>query len=76
MLSKEVGAYEAKTHLSKLLDEVEAGTTVIITRHGHPVAELKPPAPKKKRKRGCAKGPGFYMSPDFDEPLDEFKDYM
>jgi prevent-host-death family protein len=30
---KEVGTYEAKTHFSKLLDEVEAGTKIVITRH-------------------------------------------
>ena len=39
---KTVGAYEAKTHLSRLLDEVEKGTTIVITRHGVPVAELGP----------------------------------
>lgn len=35
-----VGAYEAKTHLPRLLDEVAAGGTVTITRHGRPVARL------------------------------------
>ena len=75
---KEVGTFEAKTHLSKLLDLVEEGQTIYITRHGKRVAELAPPAKprKKKAKRGCAKGPGFYMAPDFDEPLEEFKEYM
>ena len=71
-----VGAFEAKTHLSKLLDAVEAGKRVIIQRHGKPVAEVVPTKPKKKAKRGCAKGPGFYMAPDFDEPLECFKEYM
>ncbi len=37
-----VGAYEAKTHLSRLLDEVERGDTVVITKHGRPVAKLVP----------------------------------
>ena len=75
---KEIGAFEAKTHLSRLLDEVAGGETIYITKHGKRVAELRPPAPKKhtKSKRGCAKGPGFYMAPDFDEPLEEFKEYM
>jgi antitoxin (DNA-binding transcriptional repressor) of toxin-antitoxin stability system len=36
-----VGAYEAKTHLSSLLDRVAEGETVTITRHGHPVAVLR-----------------------------------
>jgi prevent-host-death family protein len=73
---KEVGAFEAKTHFSKLLRLVEEGQTVYITRHGKRVAELQPPKPRKKAKFGCAKGPGFYMAPDFDEPLEEFKEYM
>ncbi len=37
-----VGAYEAKTHLSKLLEKVEAGEEIVITRHGSAVAKLVP----------------------------------
>ena len=37
-----VGAYEAKTHLPQLLDRVEGGETITITRHGKPVAKLVP----------------------------------
>jgi prevent-host-death family protein len=37
-----VGAYEAKTHLPRLLDEVEAGETVVVTKHGRPVAKIVP----------------------------------
>jgi prevent-host-death family protein len=73
---KEVGAFEAKTHLSQLLDEVEKGGRIYITRHGKRIAELAPLPAKKKARFGCAKGPGFYMAPDFDEPLEEFKEYM
>jgi len=40
--SNTVGAYEAKTHLSKLLDKVEAGEEITITKHGAPVAKLVP----------------------------------
>lgn len=36
----EVGAYEAKTHLSELLERVVKGERIVITRHGTPVAEL------------------------------------
>ena len=39
---REVGAFEAKTHLSELLAEVEAGASVTITRRGKPVARLVP----------------------------------
>ena len=76
-LIKEVGTYEAKTHFSKLLEDVQAGTKIIVTRHGKPIAEIQTPEPKRKKaRRGCAKSPNFYMSDDFDEPLDEFKEYM
>ncbi|MGQ0657251.1 MAG: type II toxin-antitoxin system Phd/YefM family antitoxin [Chromatiales bacterium] len=49
----EIGAYEAKTHLPKLLERVEKGERFVITRHGRPVAELVPVArhdPAKIRK--------------------------
>ena len=42
-MSAKVGAYYAKTHLAQLLDRVERGERVTITRHGKPVAELRPP---------------------------------
>jgi len=35
-----VGTFEAKTHLSSLLDRVAAGEDVVITRHGKPIARL------------------------------------
>ncbi len=41
-MDSSVGAYEAKTHLPQLLDRVEGGETITITRHGKPVARLVP----------------------------------
>ena len=49
-----VGAYEAKTHLSALLDRVERGERVTITRHGRPVAVLVPPPGVPDRTAGEA----------------------
>ncbi len=43
-----VGAFEAKTKLSALLDKVEAGEEVVITRHGKPVARITPDLKKPK----------------------------
>ena len=40
---KEIGAFEAKNKLGQLLDMVEQGEEVLITRHGRPVARLVPP---------------------------------
>jgi len=42
-----VGAYEAKTHLPKLLERVLKGERITITKHGVPVAVLQPPDPEK-----------------------------
>lgn len=41
-----VGAYEAKTHLPRLLDQVENGDSVTITKHGRAVARLVPVRPR------------------------------
>lgn len=39
---EEVGAYQAKTHLPRLLEKVRRGQSVTITKHGHPIARLVP----------------------------------
>jgi len=44
-----VGAYEAKTHLPKLLERVESGESIVITRHGEEVAYLVPPPNKSSQ---------------------------
>jgi prevent-host-death family protein len=45
---KHVGVYDAKTHLPSLLDEVEQGETITITRHGKPVARIVPIGPVRR----------------------------
>lgn len=45
-----VGTFEAKTHLSELLDRVEQGESVTISRHGKPAAVLAPVAPRAPRR--------------------------
>jgi prevent-host-death family protein len=45
---REIQASEAKTHLPKLLDEVERGETLVITRHGQPIARLVPDEGKRR----------------------------
>jgi prevent-host-death family protein len=39
---REIQASEAKTHLPQLLDDVERGETIVITRHGRPIARIVP----------------------------------
>ncbi len=51
---KTVGSYEAKTHLPRLLDEVAAGETITITKHGVPVATLAPVRSGRESARGAA----------------------
>ena len=46
-----VGAFEAKTHLSSLLDQVAAGKEIIVTKHGKPVARLVPKEPEADQAR-------------------------
>jgi prevent-host-death family protein len=50
----EIGAYEAKTHLPELLQRVQAGERFIITRHGHPVAQLIPITDRKSEEKRLA----------------------
>jgi prevent-host-death family protein len=45
---REIQASDAKTHLPQLLDEVERGMTIIITRHGRPIARLVPEAARRQ----------------------------
>ena len=49
-----IGAYEAKTHLSRLLDRVARGESLTITRHGKPVARLVPVIGDRDRAREAA----------------------
>ncbi len=51
---REVGAFEAKTHLSALLDAVAAGEEIVITKRGRAVACLVPPAGARTRARAEA----------------------
>lgn len=39
---REVGSYEAKTHLAELLDDVSRGESITISRHGTPIAMVIP----------------------------------
>jgi prevent-host-death family protein len=55
----QVNVYEAKTHLSKLLERVEAGEEIVIARNGRPVATLiapRPAATTQRSGRGAWKG--------------------
>jgi prevent-host-death family protein len=77
MKSFNIGTLEAKTRLSELLEAVQQGSTFVITRHGKPIAQLRPIAETKPQRRaGFAKGLIAHISDDFEAPLKEFADYM
>ncbi|MCH8011127.1 MAG: type II toxin-antitoxin system Phd/YefM family antitoxin [Candidatus Marinimicrobia bacterium] len=71
----QVTIHEAKTHLSKLIREVLEGVEVVIAKGKTPVVKLVPADQRKKPLFGSAKGI-IKMSEDFDEPLEDFKEYM
>ncbi|AEG43124.1 prevent-host-death family protein [Isoptericola variabilis J7] len=64
---KTVNIHEAKTHLSRLLTEVEQGEDVVIARAGKPVARLTAmtPVEKPRRRLGPLRGQ-FRIPDDFD----------
>ena len=71
----QVNIHEAKTHLSRLIARVMAGEEIIIAKGKTPVVKLVQfTTSKQKRKLGSAKGK-ILVSPDFDEPIDDFKEY-
>jgi prevent-host-death family protein len=65
-----VNIHEAKTHLSRLIDEVAAGAEIIIAKAGKPTARLSPiNAPVKKKNLGLLRGK-IKVADDFNMPLD------
>ncbi|GMU54370.1 type II toxin-antitoxin system Phd/YefM family antitoxin [bacterium CPR1] len=63
-----VNIHAAKTHLSRLLEEVSQGKTIIIARAGKPVARLVPYEEPAPRRPGFLKG-RIRIADDFDAPL-------
>ena len=76
MARERIGAFEAKTRLSELLEQVSRGRTYVITRRGRPVAELRPiPGERAKLTFGSDAG-RIVMRDDFDAPLPDLKEYQ
>jgi prevent-host-death family protein len=65
---KIVNIHEAKTHLSRLLMEVEQGQEVTIARAGRPIARLVAAEPPRKRELGLERGQ-IWIARDFDDPM-------
>jgi prevent-host-death family protein len=69
-MTKSIGVHEAKTHLSRLLDDVAAGEEVLITRRGEPAARLVALHTRIPRAFGIDRG-RLVIRDDFDAPLDD-----
>ena len=70
---------EAQANLRELIHSLTPGTELVITENDRPIARLvseAEPAAKPPRRLGTMKGTVLYMAPDFDAPLEDFKDYM
>jgi len=65
---RSLNLYEAKTHLSTLVEEAAAGAEIIIAKNGRPRAKLVAVRPAARRRPGRAKG-RIWMAADFDAPL-------
>ena len=68
---------EAKARLDELIARLQPGEEILITGHGKPLAQVR----KAERtswpcKAGSYRKAEFWMAPDFDAPLDDFKEYM
>lgn len=72
----QVNIYEAKTRLSQLVDQANAGEDVIIARNGRPVARLVPIQRQPVRRvPGSLRGK-IWIAPDFDETDPEILEAM
>ncbi len=69
---------EAQAKLKELIGTLAPGEEIILTENQKPVAKLvgQPTARLPRPAPGQGKGSVLYMAPDFDEPLEEFREYM
>jgi prevent-host-death family protein len=73
---KQVTIHEAKTHLSRLIQQALDGEEIVIAKRNKPVVKLHPiKSGKALRRMGWMKGK-IWMAPDFEEPLKDFAEYM
>jgi prevent-host-death family protein len=71
-----INIHEAKTRLSELLAQVEAGSEIVVSRAGKPIAKLVP-YKRPKRLLGYDVGLGAEIAEDFDRYIPpEFEEYL
>jgi antitoxin (DNA-binding transcriptional repressor) of toxin-antitoxin stability system len=69
---------EAQANLASLIEQIKPGEDILITRDQKLVARLvaETKSEHQPRRPATLKGTVLYMAPDFDAPLDDFKEYM
>jgi prevent-host-death family protein len=67
-VTKFVSLYEAKTGLSRLVEDAAAGEEIVISKNGVPRAKLVAVPPKGKRRKPANAMKITYIAPDFDTP--------
>jgi prevent-host-death family protein len=67
---------EAQAQLKELIHRLAAGEEVVITENHQPVAKLVGGRLQSRPAPGLGKSSVLYMAPDFNEPTDEFREYM
>jgi antitoxin (DNA-binding transcriptional repressor) of toxin-antitoxin stability system len=68
---------DAQAHLAQIIAGLKPGEELLIAQKGQPLATLtRSPRTSWPCKAGSAKTPKFWMAPDFDAPLEDFKEYM
>lgn len=71
-----ISVAEAQTDLPGLISRLAPGEEVLITDGDHPIARLVATEGRKPRQPGTLRGTVLYMAPDFDAPLEDFREYM
>jgi antitoxin (DNA-binding transcriptional repressor) of toxin-antitoxin stability system len=70
---------EVQAQLPALVHGLTLGDEVVILENDQPVARIVPPAARSQhppRRPGTLRGTVLHMAPDFDAPLDDFREYM
>jgi len=77
LLMSTISLKEAQANLPQLIEELLPGEELTITDHGEPLAQVKKAEPLHLPcQAGTAKDQILWIAPDFDAPLDEFREYM
>jgi antitoxin (DNA-binding transcriptional repressor) of toxin-antitoxin stability system len=77
-MSATITIEEAQARLKELIHQLAPGEELIITENQQPVAKLvnEPPKSGLRPPPGLGKGMITFIAPDFDDPLEDMKEYM